>query len=214
MKPIIIVFCILLMSLQGFGAEPSKLEPLVGCPKCKGSGEFKCTITGCVNGMVLCPGRCLKRERGSWVHLKVEGHPDSELWQRFDFPNGQWRAWTQAHIGEKIELRGDQYVNTGKCEICRGTTRVKCSSCRGANVCPLCGGALQVLKSERDRYVQSRSVENTVETTTPIVGTLPEGQVIARRGGIVMIKTPDGRIIKVKEEGAPSSASGAPATGR
>lgn len=212
MKTLTLVFCVLLISLCGVRAEPSKLEPLVECPKCKGTGEYKCTVAGCANGMVLCPGHCLKRERGSWVHMKVEGHPDTELWQRFNFPNGQWQAWTQAHIGEKIELRGDKYVNTGKCEICKGTTRVKCSSCRGANVCPLCGGALQVLKSERDSYVQSHSASSAAETVTPANGLLPEGQVIARRDGVIMIKTKEGRIIKVKEDGAKQSATGAPAT--
>ena len=74
----------------------------------------QCTVTGCRDGMVDCPGPCLGLSKGIWRTMDVAGHDPSELWQTFYYSGG-YQSWSQHHIGEVIERQGDAYINIGKC---------------------------------------------------------------------------------------------------
>ena len=49
-------------------------------------------------------------------------------------------AWSQAHVGNKIEEKGETFVDTGKCKVCLGKGRVTCEACQGKLVCSTCKG--------------------------------------------------------------------------
>jgi hypothetical protein len=114
------------------------------CFACKGEGTVACLVPGCVNGMVDCPGPCLKLSRGKWEHMDVAGHSPSDVWQCFpelDTHKGG-HCWSQAHVGEVIAYQNNQPVNIGKCKICGGAGKVKCDVCKGTGraTCPVCNG--------------------------------------------------------------------------
>src|SRR5262245_54460907 len=112
------------------------------CFNCEGSGKFACAAPGCKDGMVDCPGPCLKLSKGVWKHMHVAGHPDSDVWQGFPQSDGTTQSWNQKHVGEVIEIQGGKAVNVGRCKICGGKARVQCSICGGTGkvVCPICEG--------------------------------------------------------------------------
>ena len=91
---------------------------------------------------VDCPGPCLKLSRGTWEHMHVDGHPDTDVWQRFHQVNGTSEFWNQNHVGEVVEMRAGMAVNIGKCTVCGGKAKVKCSVCGGTGrlTCPICEG--------------------------------------------------------------------------
>jgi hypothetical protein len=109
------------------------------CFNCKGTGLAKCP--NCQNGRMDCPGPCMKLSKGVWRHYKVEGHPDTDLWQQFPRKGGS-TGWNQHHVGEVIEMQNGEPVNIGKCKICGGTTKVKCTTCNGTGEtrCKICDG--------------------------------------------------------------------------
>jgi hypothetical protein len=72
---------------------------------------------------IPCPNNCLKAEDPGWVSMKVDGHPDTDVWMKFTGPNG-WRAYNQNHIGHVIALVDGQYIDTGVCPVCQGRTRI------------------------------------------------------------------------------------------
>src|ERR1051325_1124668 len=111
------------------------------CFACNGRGVARCTSPGCVSGQLECPNPCLKLSRGKWEHMDVPGHSPNELWQKFRDGNGT-TAWSQAHVGEVVEVRNGKAVNLGRCPRCAGTTKVKCATCggKGEGVCEFCEG--------------------------------------------------------------------------
>lgn len=120
-------------------------EPKAGekvCFACKGIGTIKCTAPGCQDGLVDCPGPCLKLDRGTWVHLNVAGHPASDVWQKFYQSDGSYEAYNQNHVGHVIAMENGKAVDTGPCKICGGTGKVPCRVCKGTGrvTCPICGG--------------------------------------------------------------------------
>ncbi len=112
------------------------------CFACKGTGQVKCTAPGCVDGMVDCPGPCLKLDQGMWIHMEVAGHPPTDLWRKFNLGGGAYTAYNQNHVGHVIAIEGGQAVDTGPCKICGGTGKVPCSVCKGTGqaACPICNG--------------------------------------------------------------------------
>jgi hypothetical protein len=112
------------------------------CFACKGTGQVKCTAPGCVDGVVDCPGPCLKLDQGVWIHMNVPGHPPTDLWRKFSLPGGGYAAYSQNHVGHVIAMEGGQAVDTGACKICGGTGKMPCSVCQGTGqvACPICGG--------------------------------------------------------------------------
>src|SRR5216683_2097368 len=79
------------------------------CFQCGGTGQVKCTGPDCKDGMLECPGPCLKLSKGTWEHLVVAGHDPEELWQKFNQSDGSWQAWNQGHLGEVIKMQGVQW---------------------------------------------------------------------------------------------------------
>jgi len=110
------------------------------CFHCIGTGKVPCPNGK--DGLMACPGPCLKLSQGTWEHMEVAGHPPSDIWQKFSTANGGWQAWNQNHVGDVIEYRNGDPVNLGKCKVCAGTGRVKCTLCGGTGLvdCPVCEG--------------------------------------------------------------------------
>src|SRR2546427_614550 len=76
-------------------AGPASTNATRACFQCGGAGQVKCNAPGCKEGMVECPGPCLKLSKGTWEHLEVAGHDPAELWQKFNQSDGSWQAWNQ-----------------------------------------------------------------------------------------------------------------------
>jgi len=170
-------------------------EDLLDCAQCNGSGVVNCNGK-CIDGKKLCPGPCIKKEVGPWVKMKVEGHGPDELWRTFTNPKGGTVSWSQAHIGEKVELKNGVYVNTGKCEKCNGTTRVECNKCKGSPVeCPLCNGKKQVSRDKINQYKsqQSEKLNNEFPLIKLKSGQSINCKITARVKEKIFIKTPDGK---------------------
>jgi len=112
------------------------------CFQCTGSNQTACLAPGCKDGWTDCPGPCLKLSKGVWEHKHVDGHPDTDLWQRFHQANGTAQFWNQNHVGEVIDMRSGMAVNIGKCTVCGGKARVKCATCAGTGhvACSICDG--------------------------------------------------------------------------
>ena len=117
------------------------LNPLYEpCPACEHTGRVSCGADGCVHGSVPCPGHCIKADDPGWERMSVDGHPPDEEWLRFYNVDGSYAAWTRAHIGEVVAMVDGRNVNQGRCPVCAGTTRVACSACNAARMCPTCRG--------------------------------------------------------------------------
>lgn len=167
------------------------------CFACKGKGTVKCMAPGCVDGMVDCPGPCLKLDRGVWVHMNVPGHPPTDVWQRFNKPDGSYTAYNQNHVGHIIVMQNGEVVDSGPCKTCGGTGKVPCSVCKGTGQqeCPICNDK---------KYIP----EAWTPTDNPWLNSQPDllrlndgrvlfGKVISTIGTDVTIKTRDGKWLHV-----------------
>lgn len=115
------------------------------CFRCNGTGYIKCPNPDCQNGSIECPGPCLRLTKGEWIHMEVAGHPPTDVWQVFRYRTATESgtiSWSQAHVGEVIEMVDGKPANKGKCTLCHGTTRVPCLTCHGHAqiICPVCHG--------------------------------------------------------------------------
>lgn len=116
-------------------------EKMKTCFQCNGTGTMKCP--DCRDGYVDCPGQCLKLTQGNWVHMEVAGHPPTDLWQKFEMPGGGgWTSFNQNHVGHVIAFKNGDWVDTGRCPICRGSGKIECSKCKGTGeiTCTVCDG--------------------------------------------------------------------------
>lgn len=174
------------------------------CPICKGEGVTICAVKNCIDGKVLCPGPCLKKEVGPWVKMKVDGHGPDELWKRFNNPvGGGWHAWTQAHIGQAIEVQNGIYVNTGNCKKCNGTTRIPCLKCKGQPVvCVICKGRKLLSKEEYSQY--NIDLANKLDKEFPPIklkdGSKINGKITMKMQDKILIKLPNGELKEIKTE--------------
>ncbi|HKB90682.1 MAG TPA: hypothetical protein VKC60_09225 [Opitutaceae bacterium] len=212
---IIRTVCALLFAVAAgvFAASSAIADPVDStvatnpCPRCGGTGVLKCTANGCKDGKRDCPGPCLKINHGVWQHMDVKGHSSDELWQKFTPPNGQWHAWTTAHLGEVIELHDGQYVDVGKCKICGGTTHVPCEICKGtAQVpCPICHGTKVVsASSSPDPTPGTPSIADIILKN----GSTVSGHIVLRNDAYIVVKMANGKLNKIPlEELADSSAT-------
>jgi hypothetical protein len=122
-------------------------EKMKTCFQCNGTGEIKCP--DCRDGFVDCPGKCLKLDQGSWVHMQVSGHPATDVWQKFPKPGGGYTAYNQGHVGHVIVWTNGDWVDTGPCPVCHGKGKVECSKCQGTGIvlCTICDGKKVVPES-------------------------------------------------------------------
>ncbi len=119
----------------------------VKCPDCDGTGKSSCGAPGCVHGFIACPNPdCLKKDDPGFIHMHVDGHPDTDVWKVFNLPNGGWNAYSQAHVGHVIQLVNDRWTDMGLCPICHGTGLAECPVCHGQKICPTCNGKGTVKK--------------------------------------------------------------------
>ena len=90
------------------GESPSAAEKMKTCFQCNGTGKMKCPA--CHDGEAACPEHCLKLTQGAWVHMQVAGHPDTDVWQKFEKPGGGWTAYNQGHVQK---MRSVKTIDTG-----------------------------------------------------------------------------------------------------
>jgi hypothetical protein len=182
------------------------------CFACKGEGTVACLGPGCKDGMVDCPGPCLKLSRGAWTHQVVAGHPPTDLWITFTTANGGTMSWNQNHVGDVIAYQNGDPVDTGKCKVCGGTGKVKCDVCKGAGkvTCPICSGKKFI-------PVAWTPTDNPWFNRQPDVIRLADGRVVLGRvaatvGDDLTIVTRDKKILHVKAADIlPKPEAGVPA---
>jgi hypothetical protein len=182
------------------------------CFACKGEGTVACLVPGCKDGMVDCPGPCLKLSHGAWTHQVVAGHPPTDLWITFTTANGGTMSWNQNHVGDVIVYQNGNPVDFGKCKVCGGTGKVKCDVCKGTGkvTCPVCGGKKFI-------PVAWTPTDNPWFNRQPDVIRLADGQVVLGReaatvGDDITIITRDKKILHVKASDIlPKPGTNAPA---
>ncbi len=163
------------------------------CFQCNGTGQTTCFSPGCKDGWVDCPGPCLKLSKGTWEHMHVDGHPDTDVWQRFHQADGTSQWWNQGHVGEVIEMRAGMAVDIGKCPVCGGRGRVSCKACNGTgkSMCPICEGK----KVVPDSWT---AFNNPKLKNPPAMIQLKDGRTIfgkieSRLGATVYVRTESGK---------------------
>lgn len=181
-------------------------EPKAGekvCFACNGTGTVKCMAPGCADGMVDCPGPCLKLDRGVWIHMNVPGHPASDVWQKFYQSDGSYVAYNQNHVGHVIVMQNGRAVDSGSCKICGGAGKVPCSVCKGTGrvVCPICEGKKFI-------PVAWTPADNPWLNSQPDLirlndGRILFGKVVSIIGADVTIKTRDGKWLHVNVTNVP-----------
>jgi hypothetical protein len=144
----LLIFTLLLSGVGYMGYVAFHKEYVtVPCPDCHGTGKASCGAPGCVNGTVPCPNpECLQFSRGEWIYMHVDGHSDSDQWQKFYNSDGGWEAYSQAHIGHVIQLVNNHWTDMGLCPVCHGTGKAECPVCHGGKLCPTCQGKGTVQK--------------------------------------------------------------------
>ena len=186
------------------------------CFECNGEGIVACTAPGCTNGLVDCPGPCVKLDRGVWGHTRVDGTLSPELWQivPYKLPDGTTGRYevSAGHVGDVIVYKDGKFSDSGKCEICGGTGKVKCDVCKGTGkaTCPVCGGK---------KFIPAAwtPTDNPWFNRQPDVIRLTDGQVVLGRvaatvGDEITIITRDKKILHVKASDIlPKPGTNAPA---
>jgi uncharacterized Zn finger protein (UPF0148 family) len=173
-------------------ARPVPAKGMKVCFNCDGAGRSPCFAAGCKRGMVDCPGPCLKLSSGTWQHMHVEGHSDSELWQTFRGIGGT-RSWNQGHVGEVIEMQAGSPVNVGKCKTCGGAARVKCSTCAGTGEvgCSICDG--QKVVPETWTAFNNPKQKNQPKMIRLKDGRTIYGKIQSTMGSTIYVKTESGQ---------------------
>lgn len=176
-------------------------EEMKDCFACKGKGTETCRA--CTSGKKNCPAPCLKLNAGKWEHMEVAGHGPDELWQKFSYVKDGKRftqAWTQAHVGEVIEIRNGEPVNTGRCKTCGGATTVACDKCRGSATipCAMCDGKKQVPASWT--ATNNPKIDADPSYIRFKDGSVVKGRIAMQLGDTVTIKADDGRILNVTKD--------------
>lgn len=177
------------------------------CFACKGAGTIKCPA--CVDGQVDCPGKCLRLNRGKWIHMEVAGHPATDVWQKFYLPDGSYTAFNQNHAGHVIVIQGGKAVDTGACPVCGGTTKVVCSVCNGTATqpCPICEGKKSVpLDWSPTNNPWLNRQPDLIRLTD---GRVLFGKVVSTVGDSISIRTRDGKFVHVRTADLPPKAEGA-----
>jgi hypothetical protein len=176
-------------------ATPGRGEQL--CFECNGKGHVACGAGGCQSGQAECPDPCMKLSRGKWEHMQVAGHKPDELWQKFPKANGGYMAWNHHHVGEVIQAQGGEPRSIGKCQTCKGTTKVQCTKCagKGTQTCFICDGKA-VVPADWTRANNPR-LNNHPDLIRLRDGRSFIGRIAMQAGTLSTIRTRDGKTIDV-----------------
>lgn len=186
----------LILILIYFNIAVLSEDSQISCPECKEIGTISCKVKNCLNGQVLCSEPCLKKEVGPWIKMKVAGHSDDELWKQFKHPSGGSTYFTQGHLGEKVEVVKGKYQLTGKCQACKGATRIPCTTCNGKPItCPTCNGQKKITKEDLEKYQKAKADELAKEYPVILLkdGTKINGKIKAKSPEKIIVLLPDGK---------------------
>jgi hypothetical protein len=76
-------------------------------------------IRSCMRG--ICPGQCLKPSDPRWQALPSAG---DGKWIKWTVGGGAWKAFSEHHMGDVIQMVGGMPTDMGTCPICGGTGTV------------------------------------------------------------------------------------------
>ena len=130
----------------GLPTKDSEGRDLVPCKRCLATGQITCQGPRCKDGLVPCPGRCLKLSDSGWQ--RMEGQDPKKLFMIYRLNRGT-QGVSQAHVGEVFEVRLGEFYALGPCPICKGQTTITCKVCGGTGkvVCNECKGQKVVVKA-------------------------------------------------------------------
>lgn len=181
----------------------------VKCSRCQGEGRMKCPARGCVDGMVDCPGPCLKLSVGIWER-NIRGLPPGILGRKFPYADGNgYYAWSEHHLGQVIEMVNGEPKNMGACKICGGKGKVTCGTCNGAGtvVCNVCGGRKMILAMNSGAsapammpagaYVTTERTEGGGGIIKLKNGKTIHGKIVIMDAENAVIRTSDGKTVEV-----------------
>jgi hypothetical protein len=118
---------------KGTGHDPASRSD---CKTCKGELTVDCSDKRCDQGMIPCPGQCLKITEGSWTKTPDK---DGKRWRSFRVKGGTHKI-SDAHLGEVVKVENGELKFGTPCEICGKTGKVACPTCQGHGTlpCPTC----------------------------------------------------------------------------
>ena len=140
--------------------------------------------------------------------MDVAGHPPTDIWQKFNKPDGSYTAYNQNHVGHVIVMQGGEVVDSGPCKICGGTGKVPCTVCKGSGqqVCPICGGKKYI--PEAWTPTDNPWLNSQPDLIRLIDGRILFGKIVSTVGSDNTIKTRDGKWLHVDTTNmAPKSES-------
>ncbi|MBL9174579.1 MAG: hypothetical protein JNL10_13665 [Verrucomicrobiales bacterium] len=163
------------------------------CFECDGQGQVTCVAPGCRSGYLTCPGRCLKRNQGTWVPDTAHGGMAAKI----KVPGGGTWTINEGHAGEVWVAQGGKMVSQGPCPTCGGRQVIRCKTCdaTGKTACELCEakGAIPATWKPTDNPWFNRN---------PDLVRLQDGRAFLAKevGGddvVVMFKTRTGEVITI-----------------
>lgn len=163
------------------------------CFECNGQGQIPCVVPGCKSGYVTCPGRCLKRNQGTWVPDTAHGGMAAKI----KVPGGSTWLIYEGHAGEVWVVQGKKMVSLGPCPTCGGRQVIPCKTCvgTGKTACELC-------ESKGAIPAAWKPTDNPWFNRNPDLVRLQDGRAFLAKevGGddvVVMFKTRAGEVITI-----------------
>lgn len=190
----------------GLPTRDAQGRELVPCVRCLATGQITCGAPRCTEGVVPCPGPCLKLSDSGW--RRMEGQDPNKLFMVYLIAGGS-QGVGQGHVGEVFEVRLGKFYALGPCKVCNGRTTVNCKVCGGTGrtECPVCRGEKVVVRAGQAAPEPARAAVPAVappaEIREPTTFTLKNGksltgQVIARDDAVTWIRTKEGKKVELR----------------